>query len=238
MSFRRINSFAFSSSGVLRGHSVQDAAALLATTSLVKQFVQEGVTVDDRVRNELEIRVKLSISKLMTAGRKPPTAKELANEALGITNITSLKLQARKSMMQARKLRKMEMHTTKKWFIINQNDYRKIIWDLFCVFLLVYSIFEMPFSLSFREGSGCAITWIELLNLFVDCCFCVDCGLSFITSYVDPETGIAITSPLAIVKRSCRTPADSSNARPSPQCVIPPSPAQVRPRMADMRRAD
>ena len=191
------------SGGGKRVHSVQDKAALLATTSLVKQFVEEGVTVDDRVRQELEIRVKSSISKLTTNCQDPPNAKELAHEALGITNVTSLKLQARKSMLQARTLRKLEMNTAKKkWFIIVQNDYRKIIWDIFCVFLLIYSIFEMPFSLSFRNGSECVITWIEYLNLSVDCCFCLDCCLSFITTYVDSETGITITKPLVIVKRS------------------------------------
>ena len=39
------------------------------------------------------------------------------------------------------------------------------------------------------------------LNLFIDCCFCIDFCLSFVTAYVDNETGIIVVDPRLILKR-------------------------------------
>ena len=184
--------------------SVEGEAARLATASLVKQFVREGVAVDQAIREELEIKIKDSVSKCVQRADSlhPLDKHEIAKEALGLTNVTSLKLQARKAMLH-RKIEKLTTEQAKKWYIIRPNDYRKVIWDFYCVFLLIYSIFEMPFSLAYRSSSNCQITSIEIVNLFVDFCFCVDCCLSFITAYVDYETGIVVMNPSRIISRSC-----------------------------------
>jgi hypothetical protein len=182
--------------------SVEGEAARLATAILVKQFVREGVAVDQAIRKELEMKIKDSVSKCVQRADSlhPLDKHEIAKEAIGLTNVTSLKLQARKAMLH----RKIEKLTTEqKWYIIRPNDYRKVIWDFYCVFLLTYSIFEMPFSLAYRSSSNCQITAIEIVNLFVDFCFCVDGCLSFITAYVDYETGIIVMNPSRIISRSC-----------------------------------
>ena len=179
---------------------VESEAIKLATKNLVQQFMKEGVRVDETFRKDLESQIKNSVSRFLERSESLGTLdkKQIAKEALRLTNVTSLKMQARKAMLN----RKIEKLSTKhNQYIIRPNDIRRIIWDFFCVFLLVYSVFEMPFSLAFRSSSNCSITWIEILNLFVDCCFCVDCCLSFITAYVDHETGILVTDPSRIVER-------------------------------------
>ena len=194
------NTFRSSFSSVIQETSVENEAVQLATEKLVKQFVNEGVSVDEIIRKDLESKMKDSVSRFLERSESlyPLDKKEIAKEALGLTNVTSLKMQARKAMLN----RKIEKLTTKQnQYIIRPNDIRKIIWDFFCVFLLVYSIFEMPFSLAFRSSSNCSITWIEILNLFVDCCFLVDCCLSFITAYIDYETGVVVMDPSRIITR-------------------------------------
>jgi hypothetical protein len=169
--------------------------------------MEEGVVVDNLIRSEIECRVRNNVSNLISAANsKQLSKKNLAKEAVGLSNVVSLKLQARKKLLQ----KKSEILTTKqKWYIVRPNDFKKICWDIMTVFLLTFSVFEVPFSLAFGVG-GCTATWIEDTNLFIDCCFCLDCALNFITAYVDKQTSIIVVDPARIIRRQALTPGPLS----------------------------
>ena len=178
--------------------SVEEEVVHIAVSDIVKTLSQEGVSVDDDARKELTSQIRCHVHSLMT--NSPSLSlnkKELAIEALGLCNVTSLKQQARKTMLQKKTVK---LTSKKKWFIIDHADRRKLFWDLICVLLLIFSIFEIPFSISFRS-EVCDISMVDNINLLVDCCFCLDCVLTFFTSFVDKETGIVVVDHTAIVHR-------------------------------------
>ncbi len=185
----------------LTPESIEDEAVHIASADLTKQLQLEGITVDENVLREMKSQIRGQVSKLIATSESSRSLgkKELAKEALGLSNVTSLKLRARKVMFQKR----TEMLTSRRqWFIIHPSHPQKLAWDLFNVILLVYSVFEIPFSLAFTTTEVCSVAAIDNLNLFVDCCFCVDCMLAFITAYIDNDTGIVVVDWSRIASRS------------------------------------
>jgi hypothetical protein len=183
--------------------SVEDAAVNMATADLTKKLIKEGISVDGDVRNALAAQIQVNVAKYMGSAKnlQDLDTKTIAVEALGLTNVTSLKLLARKVKLQKRE-QLLSSVTPAKWWIIPPNDRRKLCWDLANVLLIIYSIFEMPFSMAFGTVDDCESTWIQNLNLFIDCCFCVDSLLNFVTAYVDYETGIVVVDTARIIARS------------------------------------
>ena len=179
--------------------SIEEEAVHLAASNITAQMLEEGITVDDSVRNEFVAHIREHVSKLIeTPHGNSLCKKELAKEALALSNVTSLKLKARKTMKQTKAIM---LTTQQPWYIINPIDVRKIAWDIFTVVLLIFSVFEVPFSLAF-SADNCRITLIDAMNLFIDCIFCIDCAINLITAYMDKETGILVVDPNRIARRS------------------------------------
>jgi hypothetical protein len=178
--------------------SVEEEVVHIAVSDIVKTLSQEGVSVDGDARKDLSSQIRCHVQSLI--GNSPSSClnkKEIAIEALALCNVASLKQQARKTMLQKKTVK---LTSEKKWFIINHTDQRKLIWDIICVVLLIYSIFEIPFSISFRS-EVCDISMVDNINLLVDCFFCIDCVFTFFTSFVDKETGIVVVDHAVIVHR-------------------------------------
>ena len=74
----------------------------------------------------------------------------------------------------------------------------KSIWDLCNLVLLIYSVFEIPYSLSFQQSS-CVDSEGDNVNLFIDAFFMTDVVLSFFTAYMDEESGVMEVQIPAIV---------------------------------------
>jgi hypothetical protein len=177
---------------------LEEEVVRIATSDITQQLMAEGVVLDNLIRSEIECQMRHNVSNLIAApNNKQLSKRNLAKEALGLSNIVSLKLQARKKLLQ----QKSEVLATKQiWYIVRPSDLKKLLWDIMTVLLLTFSVFEVPFSLAFGVG-GCTVNWIDNINLIVDCCFCLDCGLNFITAYVDKQTSIIVVDPSRIIKR-------------------------------------
>ena len=74
----------------------------------------------------------------------------------------------------------------------------KTLWDLCNLLLLIYSVFEIPYSLSFQPSS-CSDEEGESLDLFVDAFFMADLVVSFFTAYLDEESGVLEVQLKAII---------------------------------------
>jgi hypothetical protein len=184
------------------GMSVEDSAVHIATADMTKKLVKEGISVDGDVRNALAAHIQVNVAKYMGSAKNlhDLDTKTIAVEALGLTNVTSLKLLARKVKLHKRE-QLLSSVSPAKWWIILPSNRKKLCWDLANVILIIYSTFEMPFSMAFGTVDDCDATWIQNLNLFIDCCFCVDSLLNFVTAYVDYETGIVVVDTARIIKR-------------------------------------
>ncbi len=62
----------------------------------------------------------------------------------------------------------------------------KQIWDILCLFLLLYCSFSVPYSIAFDDNvkgaSANGLTPIQIFELFVDCIFMLDIALAFVTA--------------------------------------------------------
>ena len=77
--------------------------------------------------------------------------------------------------MQLRQTRQTVAFKKAKDKVLEPKGLPRLIWDCFNFILLVYSLFEIPFALSFL-GSTCEMSWREAFNLFIDIFFCCDIG--------------------------------------------------------------
>ena len=92
---------------------------------------------------------------------------------------------------------KQQAHTIKKKLeykkasrrVIFPNSVGKSLWDFCNLLLLTYSVFEIPYSLSFQP-SNCSSSERDSFNLFIDVFFMADVVISFFTAYMDDEVGI------------------------------------------------
>ncbi|EKX48845.1 hypothetical protein GUITHDRAFT_105469 [Guillardia theta CCMP2712] len=78
-------------------------------------------------------------------------------------------------------------------FLLYPDSSLLISWQVVSIILIVWTIFEVPFTLVFvRNGqnsdqSWCTWDWIMVINLVVDICFMLDVVVNFNTSYLDSE---------------------------------------------------
>lgn len=109
-----------------------------------------------------------------------------------------LKLVEQNSLKLATVIRiKQQAHTIKKKLeykkasrkIIFPNSKGKSLWDFCNLMLLIYSVFEIPYSLSFQPSS-CSSSERENFNLFIDIFFMTDLVINFFTAYLDEEVGV------------------------------------------------
>jgi hypothetical protein len=196
--------------------SIAEEAVNLATDNVSKQLAKDGISVNSDVRSKLADHIKENVTKYMESsknltGTEAIHSKHIAKEALELTNVTALKILARKFKQQRRE-QLLNSVTVPKWWIILPSNRYKLAWDLINVVLIIYSMFEMPFSMAFGTANDCETTWIENLNLFIDCCFCMDSVLNFVTAYADNETGIIVIDTYRIIKRFDPTKSNTTGS--------------------------
>ena len=175
--------------------SVEEQVLSIATGEVMRQLSEEGLEgLDTEIHMQLMQEIKSHISQMLTRNTalENMDRDDLAMEVLTTSNIANFKTFVRNLV-----LNKQDKHDKKRWYVIAPGNRQKLIWDLFNVILLTYSIFETPFSLAFLD-SRCDPTVLDNINLFIDCCFCLDCLLQPFSAYVDSETGITIVDPLQI----------------------------------------
>ena len=72
----------------------------------------------------------------------------------------------------------------KKWIPIHPDSVPKQIWDGFCMLLLVYCSFSVPYSIAFIDSdSSEGLTPIDISDLAIDLIFMIDISLTFVTQY-------------------------------------------------------
>lgn len=89
------------------------------------------------------------------------------------------------------------------WYVIDPSTRRKVAWDLWIGFLILYSVVTVPFNLSFLGGTVSA-SW-DIVDNVVDVMFGIDIVMQFFTSYVDPESSLLMTRLPPIMSRYSRS---------------------------------
>jgi hypothetical protein len=92
---------------------------------------------------------------------------------------------------------KKQAHTIKKKLeykkaskrVLLPNGNARSLWDFCNLLVLIYSVFEVPYSISFQPSS-CASTESDFFNLGIDAFFMSDVLLNFFTAYLDEEVGV------------------------------------------------
>lgn len=84
-------------------------------------------------------------------------------------------------------------------YILTADGSIRVIWDLVNVVMLLYTCFEIPFSVVFVD-SNCDWTWLSILNITIDCLFLVDIIITFFTAY-DDDLGAQVTDHKLIAKK-------------------------------------
>ena len=99
----------------------------------------------------------------------------------------------------ARRIRKKLEYKRASKQIILPNSRAKMSWDFLNFVLLIYSVFEVPYALSFLPAT-CDLSLHEDINLLIDCTFLFDIIINFFTAYLDENVGILEVRLLAIAK--------------------------------------
>ena len=102
--------------------------------------------------------------------------------------------------VQARHIKKNLEYQRAARRVIFPSSRSKFSWDSFNFLVLLYSVFEIPYSLGF-EITLCEDTWQDKLNLCIDCIFLCDTAVNFFTAYFDEDVGIFEVRPSLIALR-------------------------------------
>ena len=80
----------------------------------------------------------------------------------------------------------------------------KITWDCFCLCLLMYCSFSVPYALAFESDQiGDALARSNVVNVILDCTFMFDIVLSFLTAY--DSQGVMVRDFRAIASNYARS---------------------------------
>ena len=88
-------------------------------------------------------------------------------------------------------------------FPLDPDSRRKQIWDSFCMILLLYCSFSVPFSIAFDSSSEQGDKIKENFDVFTDVVFMMDIGLNFITAW--DNQGFIVREFSLIAKNYLRT---------------------------------
>jgi len=82
------------------------------------------------------------------------------------------------------------------FFPLDPDSPHKHAWDIFVVMLLISALFLGPYNLAFAEDSqpGEAMTTMEILDVFIDCTFCIDIAFTFLTAYLKDGVYVSTAS--------------------------------------------
>jgi hypothetical protein len=122
---------------------------------------------------------------------------ESGSPRLTLASVIRVKHQARliKHRIEYKKAEKSVLHP---------NGKPKLFWDCCNLLLLIYSTFQIPYSVAFLSNS-CDLTDSAIINLAVDCFFLCDIILNFFVGYIDEETGILEVSKIRIAQHYIRS---------------------------------
>ena len=97
-----------------------------------------------------------------------------------------------------------QANSRKPMFPLNPDSSAKTIWDLFCMLLLLYCSFEVPYTLAFDSGLGCdSNSPLQVTDLVVNITFMMDIAISFVSSF--EKGGVMIRDFRAIATNYLRT---------------------------------
>ena len=92
--------------------------------------------------------------------------------------------------------------TRSKIFPVDPDSSIKQIWDIFCLILLLYCSFSVPYGIAFLDDSASGLDVMDVFGLVVDMIFMCDILLSFVTAIeVD---GIVVRDLRIISATYCR----------------------------------
>ena len=74
-----------------------------------------------------------------------------------------------------------QFDASKDWFPLDPETKTKQIWDLFCMLLLVYCSFSVPYSIAFMPSDSTALTPMDYSDIVIDIVFMIDISLTFVT---------------------------------------------------------
>ena len=92
--------------------------------------------------------------------------------------VQSPEIRVRTSMATPRLLDKI-----RNSFPLDPESGVKMFWDMFCLLLLLYCSFSVPYGLAFDSSAPGIQTFSDLLDLTIDALFLFDMALSFATAY-------------------------------------------------------
>ena len=173
-----------------------EAIVRSVTVEVCKQLKEEGQELDADIVAELKHKIRRHLDR----ARETNKGQHFAAWALNSINIAKFKFKFRKLKQQKSSA---ASSAKKPWFVIPVESQPKLRWDLLIALLLIYSIFETPFAIAFLPAP-CSAPAFDAANLAVDLLLCLDCGASFVASYVDPGTGAAVIDPARIAARYAR----------------------------------
>ena len=94
-----------------------------------------------------------------------------------------------------------QQHTLHEWFPLFPESTLKRIWDAFCMFLLVYCSFSVPYSIAFvtSDSPSGHLSDIDYSDLAIDVFFMIDICLTFVTQF---ENQGVMEKNLAVIARN------------------------------------
>jgi potassium channel len=145
--------------------------------SIEADQMEWGISGDDHDRAVGALSEKAHVEQHASENEKNNPKEE---DSLTVGHVIQMK-------MRARNIKKTIKYKKAARRVISPNSWPKMSWDSVIFLLLLYSVFEIPYSLAF-EGS-CDDTWREKFNLFIAFILLFDLVLNFFTAFLDEEIG-------------------------------------------------
>ena len=70
-------------------------------------------------------------------------------------------------------------------------------WDIIIILLALWNCIYIPIDVAFKPEKGLGMVTSDTI---IDILFAVDIVVNFMTTYINPKNGVAVTSPSRIVK--------------------------------------
>ena len=73
------------------------------------------------------------------------------------------------------------INISNEWLPLDPETKAKQVWDLFCMLLLVYCSFSVPYSIAFMPSDSTRLTPMDYSDIAIDIVFMIDISLTFVT---------------------------------------------------------
>jgi hypothetical protein len=83
------------------------------------------------------------------------------------------------------------------WYTFHHDARSRMTWDIIVILLALWNCIYIPIDVAFKpdKSQGMVIS-----DSVIDVCFAVDIIINFMTTYINPKTGVVVTNPTRIVK--------------------------------------